>query len=500
MLRHGPVAASECSLVLADGSAACRPSRSSARSCVRSTRRAVAVSSCRTRPAPVAGSRTPPAARHAGLASRAALLASSPECRCAHRNSSSAGPPHYCGSPYPSPVLRSPANGPSVYPEAATRPRAGSVPPPAHRPRTRFHPTWSYRPGRRPAASPPQWRPCPCLPHAPPCAPSGSAHPSSSLSARPRPPDSSIPCSRFASCASGPTAPGPRGSACRSRTPSPIPARTRRRSAQYRAAQSTASPHSLPTWSRRCPSAVPSAIPVRPTIPAPTRTPLDAYRCRSSAGSARSSSDPGFARSVQSPETVVAPANRPAATRSHARYRCPRNIRSVAPESKSQVAAMAAPVARDRNAHTILPPTHRTPHPPVTHSTAYRKDARAPPPTPYARSRCLLASPRHSSCSSPCAYSTNYPCGSHPVLFHVSRLAPRAANSNEAKILVRNYKKIVERVNMNRTNLKRTKGTNMPTRHTVKDCTHIKVTGVRCGSPSLRGEQFCYFLQRTPPT
>jgi hypothetical protein len=29
-----------------------------------------------------------------------------------------------------------------------------------------------------------------------------------------------------------------------------------------------------------------------------------------------------------------------------------------------------------------------------------------------------------------------------------------------------------------------------------KSCTHIKVTGVRCGSPSLRGEQFCYFHQR----
>ena len=26
-------------------------------------------------------------------------------------------------------------------------------------------------------------------------------------------------------------------------------------------------------------------------------------------------------------------------------------------------------------------------------------------------------------------------------------------------------------------------------------CTHIKVTGVRCGSPALRGEQFCYFHQ-----
>jgi len=38
-----------------------------------------------------------------------------------------------------------------------------------------------------------------------------------------------------------------------------------------------------------------------------------------------------------------------------------------------------------------------------------------------------------------------------------------------------------------------------------QSCTHIKVTGVRCDSPALRGEQFCYFHQRmhrgvrTPP-
>ena len=45
----------------------------------------------------------------------------------------------------------------------------------------------------------------------------------------------------------------------------------------------------------------------------------------------------------------------------------------------------------------------------------------------------------------------------------------------------------------------------MPVHPNVKVCTHIKVTGVRCGSPSLRGEQFCYFHERlirgvaTPP-
>src|SRR5271169_3381440 len=83
-----------------------------------------------------------------------------------------------------------------------------------------------------------------------------------------------------------------------------------------------------------------------------------------------------------------------------------------------------------------------------------------------------------------------------------------APNSNEAKILARNYQKIVERtnaliqqktirqgvaLNFDRTNPNRTNRTNMSN---PKDCTHIKVTGVRCGSPALRGEQFCYFHQR----
>jgi hypothetical protein len=78
-----------------------------------------------------------------------------------------------------------------------------------------------------------------------------------------------------------------------------------------------------------------------------------------------------------------------------------------------------------------------------------------------------------------------------------------APNSNEAKILAPHYRKIVERnneliqqgvsLNLNRTNLNSTNRTNMPN---PRNCTHIKVTGVRCGSPALRGEQFCYFHQR----
>jgi hypothetical protein len=58
-----------------------------------------------------------------------------------------------------------------------------------------------------------------------------------------------------------------------------------------------------------------------------------------------------------------------------------------------------------------------------------------------------------------------------------------APNSNEAKILARNYQKLIDRTNR----------INMPIHPSVKVCTHIKVTGVRCGSPALRGEQFCYF-------
>ncbi len=88
-----------------------------------------------------------------------------------------------------------------------------------------------------------------------------------------------------------------------------------------------------------------------------------------------------------------------------------------------------------------------------------------------------------------------------------------APNSYEAKILARNYKKIVERTNLakinaannEKTNPNTTDRTNMPVQPSVRVCTHIKVTGVRCGSPALRGEQFCYFHQRmvrgvaTPP-
>jgi hypothetical protein len=41
------------------------------------------------------------------------------------------------------------------------------------------------------------------------------------------------------------------------------------------------------------------------------------------------------------------------------------------------------------------------------------------------------------------------------------------------------------------------KGSNsMSLNKNTRACTHIKVNGIRCGSPSLRGEVFCYFHQR----
>lgn len=41
------------------------------------------------------------------------------------------------------------------------------------------------------------------------------------------------------------------------------------------------------------------------------------------------------------------------------------------------------------------------------------------------------------------------------------------------------------------------KGPNsMPLNKNIRACTHIKVNGVPCGSPALRGEVFCYFHQR----
>jgi hypothetical protein len=52
---------------------------------------------------------------------------------------------------------------------------------------------------------------------------------------------------------------------------------------------------------------------------------------------------------------------------------------------------------------------------------------------------------------------------------------------------------------------KKGKGRSMSVNHNTRVCTHIKVNGIRCGSPAMRSEVFCYFHQRmirgvrTPP-
>jgi hypothetical protein len=65
--------------------------------------------------------------------------------------------------------------------------------------------------------------------------------------------------------------------------------------------------------------------------------------------------------------------------------------------------------------------------------------------------------------------------------FYADIVLAYSPNSNEAMILRPHYQKICEKVNA------------IMSQNAT--CTHIKVTGVRCGSPALKGEQFCYFHQ-----
>lgn len=85
--------------------------------------------------------------------------------------------------------------------------------------------------------------------------------------------------------------------------------------------------------------------------------------------------------------------------------------------------------------------------------------------------------------------------------FYEQVLISEGYNPKEAKILAARYRKNANRPNEGPNNNEEA----MPVQPKVRICTHIKVTGVRCGSPALRGEQFCYFHQRmvrgvrTPP-
>src|SRR3954451_3198848 len=110
-------------------------------------------------------------------------------------------------------------------------------------------------------------------------------------------------------------------------------------------------------------------------------------------------------------------------------------------------------------------------------SDAQRKQSSAPT-TPWIPNSALP--PVHRDSINSIVRKTLLATPEFPRLYADMVLATRP-NSHEAKILRPQYQKILDRINL------------MENR---KTCTHIKVSGVRCGSPSLRGEQFCYYHQR----
>src|SRR6478735_7043231 len=114
-------------------------------------------------------------------------------------------------------------------------------------------------------------------------------------------------------------------------------------------------------------------------------------------------------------------------------------------------------------------------------------DASSAPATPWIPNSALP--PVHPESINSIVRKTLLATPEFPRLYADMVLSTRP-NSAEAKILRPKYQKILDRINL------------MENR---KSCTHIKISGVRCGSPSLRGQQFCYYHQRmhrgvrTPP-
>jgi hypothetical protein len=95
----------------------------------------------------------------------------------------------------------------------------------------------------------------------------------------------------------------------------------------------------------------------------------------------------------------------------------------------------------------------------------------------------------------------------NPLLarFYADLFRRHGANPSLIKDLEASAPKIFAR-SQSTNNPKPPKGSNtMAVKSNPSACTHIKVNGIRCDSPSLRGEVFCYFHQRmirgvrTPP-
>jgi hypothetical protein len=96
----------------------------------------------------------------------------------------------------------------------------------------------------------------------------------------------------------------------------------------------------------------------------------------------------------------------------------------------------------------------------------------------------------------------------NPLLagFYADLFRRHGANPSLIKDLEASSPKNFAQQSTNNPNSKPSKGSNqMAVKSNPRSCTHIKVNGIRCDSPALRNEVFCYFHQRmirgvrTPP-
>ena len=96
----------------------------------------------------------------------------------------------------------------------------------------------------------------------------------------------------------------------------------------------------------------------------------------------------------------------------------------------------------------------------------------------------------------------------NPLLagFYADLFRRHGANPSLIKDLEASSPKNFAQQSTNNPNSKQSKGSNqMAVKSNPRSCTHIKVNGIRCDSPALRNEVFCYFHQRmirgvrTPP-
>src|SRR5579863_10696380 len=93
------------------------------------------------------------------------------------------------------------------------------------------------------------------------------------------------------------------------------------------------------------------------------------------------------------PQAQATPANRPDATRCHARCQCPRNSRSEATGNKSPAPDLADPCEEHRTSGKDPRRTRRTSPRQEAHSAAGKKDGLVTAPHPRSRSTCPPASP-----------------------------------------------------------------------------------------------------------